>query len=82
MDVTISLTLKSPARVRARSPALRVHTYANLGGYLSTIAPGIPTTLYGRMVAGVYKIPNIFVEVKGVYTNTSYGRRLSRRGST
>jgi aerobic carbon-monoxide dehydrogenase large subunit len=49
---------------------LRVHTYANLGAYLSTIAPGIPTTLYGRMVAGVYKIPNIFVDVKGVYTNT------------
>src|SRR3954462_9416235 len=27
--------------------ALRVKTYANLGGVLSTIAPGIPTTLYG-----------------------------------
>jgi carbon-monoxide dehydrogenase large subunit len=51
--------------------ALRVNTYANLGAYLSTIAPGIPTTLYGRMVAGVYKIPNIFVDVKGVYTNTA-----------
>lgn len=50
--------------------ALRIHTIANLGAYLSTIAPGIPTTLYGRMVSGVYKIPNIFVEVKGVYTNT------------
>ncbi|GAC1647176.1 MAG: molybdopterin-dependent oxidoreductase [Herpetosiphon sp.] len=49
----------------------RVDTYANLGGYLSTIAPGVATTLYGRMVAGVYKIPNIFVDVKGVYTNTA-----------
>lgn len=49
---------------------LRVHTYANLGAYLSTIAPGIPTTLYGRMVSGCYKIPNIFVDVEGVYTNT------------
>ncbi len=51
--------------------ALKVKTYANLGGYLSTIAPGIPTTLYGRMVAGCYKIPNIHVDVTGVYTNTS-----------
>jgi carbon-monoxide dehydrogenase large subunit len=51
--------------------SMRVHTYANLGGYLSTIAPGIPTTLYGRMVAGVYKIPAIFCEVHGVYTNTA-----------
>lgn len=50
--------------------ALKVHTYANLGGTLSTIAPGIPTTLYGRMLSGVYKIPNIYCNVKGVYTNT------------
>src|ERR671917_613612 len=35
--------------------ALKVKTWANLGAYLSTIAPGIPTTLYGRMVAGCYK---------------------------
>ncbi len=50
---------------------LRAKTYANLGGYLSSIAPGIPTTLYGRMATGVYKIPNTFVEVFGVYTNTA-----------
>ncbi|HEX6288481.1 MAG TPA: xanthine dehydrogenase family protein molybdopterin-binding subunit [Herpetosiphonaceae bacterium] len=49
---------------------MRVHTYANLGAYLSTIAPGIPTTLYGRMLSGVYNIPAIFCEVHGVYTNT------------
>ncbi|MGN6673459.1 MAG: xanthine dehydrogenase family protein molybdopterin-binding subunit [Thermomicrobiales bacterium] len=53
-----------------RITGLRVKTYANLGGYLSTIAPGIPTTLYGRMVPAVYKIPATFVEVYGVYTNT------------
>ncbi len=51
--------------------ALSVATVANLGAYLSTIAPGIPTTLYGRMIAGCYKIPNIHVEVTGVYTNTA-----------
>jgi carbon-monoxide dehydrogenase large subunit len=50
--------------------ALKVHTYANLGGMLSTIAPGIPTTLYGRLLSGAYKIPNIYCNVKGVYTNT------------
>jgi len=49
----------------------RVHTFANLGGYLSTIACGIPTTLYGRMLSGAYKIPNIFCEVHGVYSNTA-----------
>lgn len=50
--------------------ALRVSTYANLGGILSTIAPGIPTTLYGRLLSGAYKIPNIYCQVTGMYTNT------------
>ncbi len=50
--------------------AFKVKTYANMGGMLSTIAPGIPTTLYGRMLSGVYKIPNIYCHVTGVYTNT------------
>jgi carbon-monoxide dehydrogenase large subunit len=50
--------------------ALKAHTYANLGGVLSTIAPGIPTTLYGRMLSGAYKIPKIYCNVLGVYTNT------------
>jgi carbon-monoxide dehydrogenase large subunit len=54
-----------------RITALKVKTWANLGAYLSTIAPGIPTTLYGRMIAGCYKIPNIHVEVVGAYTNTA-----------
>ncbi len=50
---------------------LKVTTWANLGAYLSTAAGGIPTTLYGRMVAGVYKIPNIHCRVFGTYTNTA-----------
>jgi carbon-monoxide dehydrogenase large subunit len=50
---------------------LRVNTHANLGGYLSTIAPGIPTTLYGRIITGVYKIPAAYCHVTGVYTNTA-----------
>jgi aerobic carbon-monoxide dehydrogenase large subunit len=50
--------------------ALKAKTYANLGGVLSTVAPGIPTTLYGRMLSGAYRIPNIHCEVIGVYTNT------------
>ena len=50
--------------------ALDVKTLANLGGILSTVAPGIPTTLYGRMLSGAYRIPNIHCQVLGVYTNT------------
>jgi aerobic carbon-monoxide dehydrogenase large subunit len=50
--------------------ALKVKTYANLGGVLSTIGPGIPTTLYGRMLSGPFRIPNIYCQVLGMYTNT------------
>jgi aerobic carbon-monoxide dehydrogenase large subunit len=50
---------------------LRIKTYANLGGYISTIAPGIPTTLYGRIATGVYKIPAAYCHVTGTYTNTA-----------
>jgi aerobic carbon-monoxide dehydrogenase large subunit len=50
--------------------AFDAKTYANLGGVLSTIAPGIPTTLYGRMLSGCYRIPDIHCQVLGVYTNT------------
>lgn len=51
---------------------LRVKTFANLGGRLSTIGPGTPTTLYGRMLGGPYKIPNVYAAVTGVYTNTVF----------
>src|SRR6476620_2631413 len=51
---------------------LRVKTLANLGGRLSTIGPGIPTTLYARVLSGCYKIPNVYAEVVGVYTNTTF----------
>ncbi len=51
---------------------LRVKTYANLGGRLSTIGPGTPTTLYARVLSGCYKIPNVYAEVTGVYTNTTF----------
>ncbi|MCS7172969.1 MAG: xanthine dehydrogenase family protein molybdopterin-binding subunit [Armatimonadetes bacterium] len=50
---------------------LRVRTLANLGAYLSTAAPAIPTLLYGLMLSGVYRIPNIECEVTGVFTNTT-----------
>ena len=50
--------------------AFKARTLANLGGILSTIAPGVPTTLYGRMLSGAYRFPHIYCNVRGVYTNT------------
>ena len=54
-----------------RFTALRVRTTANLGAYLSLFSSAVPTYLYGTLLAGQYKTPNIHVETKGVYTNTS-----------
>ncbi len=50
---------------------LRGRTYANLGAYLSTAAPGIPTILHGLMLSGCYQLPAIDYEVVGVFTNTT-----------
>ena len=62
--------LKVGAKKDGTITAFKAKTYANLGGVLSTIAPGIPTTLYGRMLSGAYRFPNIHCQVLGVYTNT------------
>ena len=51
--------------------ALRVKTIANSGAYLSTFASCVPTYLYGTLLSGQYDIPHIYVEVDGVYTNTT-----------
>lgn len=50
---------------------LRVHTTANMGAYLSTFASCIPTILYATLLAGQYKTPAIYAEVKAVFTNTA-----------
>ncbi len=54
-----------------RFTALRVHTKANMGAYLSTFASCVPTYLYATLLAGQYKTPAIYCEVDAVYTNTT-----------
>ena len=50
--------------------ALRTFTKANMGAYLSTFAPAIPTYLYATLLAGQYTTPLIYCEVKALFTNT------------
>ncbi len=50
--------------------ALRTDTHANMGAYLSTFASSVPTWLHGTLMAGNYKTPHIYVNVKAVFTNT------------
>ncbi|MBX3644154.1 MAG: xanthine dehydrogenase family protein molybdopterin-binding subunit [Rubrivivax sp.] len=51
--------------------ALKVSTVANMGAYLSTFASAVPTILYATLLAGQYKTPAIYAEVKAVFTNTA-----------
>ncbi|MCI4661949.1 MAG: xanthine dehydrogenase family protein molybdopterin-binding subunit [Neomegalonema sp.] len=50
--------------------ALRVETYANMGAYLSTFAPCIPTWLHATLLAGQYTTPAILCNIKAMFTNT------------
>ena len=50
---------------------LRAATWANMGAYLSTAAPGVPTILHGLMLSNCYDIPAIHEDVYGVFTNTT-----------
>jgi len=50
--------------------AMKVNTLANMGGYLSTFGPNIPTNLYAPLLGGVYTTPAIYCNVKVVFTNT------------
>jgi carbon-monoxide dehydrogenase large subunit len=51
--------------------AMRVHTTAAMGAYLSTFASCIPTILYATLLAGQYTTPVIYCEVTAVFTNTA-----------
>src|SRR5262245_39378074 len=49
--------------------ALRVTTWAAMGAYLSNFGPFIPQ-LAAPMLSGVYRIPAIYLNIKGTLTNT------------
>ena len=51
--------------------AFQVYTHANLGAYLSTFAPAVPTYLYGTLMQGLYTTPKINVDVTATFTNTT-----------
>lgn len=50
---------------------MKVHTFANLGAYLSPFGPLVPTYLYATLFAGQYITPAIYANVEAVFTNTT-----------
>ncbi len=60
IQTTARLALDRDGRILA----LRAEMTANMGAYLSSFGPGIST------ISGIYAIPNIFMSVRGAFTNT------------
>ncbi len=50
--------------------AFRTSTLANVGAYLSNFSTATPTFLHGTLMAGNYTVPNVYVNLKAVFTNT------------
>ncbi|MGY8986380.1 MAG: xanthine dehydrogenase family protein molybdopterin-binding subunit [Sphingomonadales bacterium] len=48
---------------------LKVKSLAGMGAYLSSFSPYIPTLAALQVLGGVYKFPELFVDVKTVFTN-------------
>ena len=50
----------------------RVHSLCNLGAYNSMFAQFIQTQLFSRILMGVYDVQATWLQVQGIYTNTTY----------
>jgi carbon-monoxide dehydrogenase large subunit len=50
--------------------ALRIHNIADMGAYLSTYAPMIPTMAGTKVLSSVYRFQAVHAHVEGVFTNT------------
>lgn len=53
-----------------RFTGLYVETVANLGAYLSTNGPVVPTGATASVLGGAYDIPAVYTRVRGAFTNT------------
>ncbi len=51
--------------------ALKATTFANMGAFLSTFAPAVPTYLHGTLMQGIYTTPKINVDITAVFTHTN-----------
>ncbi|MGJ8604296.1 MAG: xanthine dehydrogenase family protein molybdopterin-binding subunit [Marivita sp.] len=54
-----------------RITAYRVKTVANMGAYNSHFAQAIQTNLFAKVLMGTYDVQTSWLQVEGVYTNTT-----------
>jgi carbon-monoxide dehydrogenase large subunit len=50
--------------------AVRITGTANMGGYLSQFNPFVVTLAGGRIFGGVYRVPVLFANIKGYFSNS------------
>ena len=62
----VELTLDDGGRFLA----IQASTIADMGAYLSTFGPMIPTVTGSNLLVGIYTIPAAYVRVRCVFTNT------------
>lgn len=65
-ETTVTMAMDAEGKFQA----LKVITDANMGAYLSTFAPCVPTYLYATLLAGQYTTPKIYAGVRAWFTNT------------
>jgi carbon-monoxide dehydrogenase large subunit len=64
-------TIEVGATLEGEILAIRTSTLANVGAYLSNFSTATPTFLHGTLMAGPYKVPHVYVNLKTVFTNTA-----------
>jgi len=64
---TATLTLNSDLKITG----YQVQTFANMGAYSGQFAQPIQTQLFSKVLTGLYDIPVAYLQVTGVYTNTT-----------
>ena len=50
---------------------LRIETIGNVGAYVSTFGPHVPTAGTARLLGGVYRIPAVYFRSRVAFTNTA-----------
>jgi len=66
-ETTAEMAVDEDGSIRA----LRVETYGDLGGYLSTWGPLMPAHGYALMLPGQYDVEHVYCLVKEVFTNAT-----------
>jgi carbon-monoxide dehydrogenase large subunit len=54
-----------------RCQAMRMRVISNLGAFVSTAGAGVHTTFSVPLLGGMYRVPVIHAETRGVFTNTT-----------